>query len=296
MPTVNLGRIRPIHRGEYSGATAYKPLDLVNYNSAVYLCTDNTTGVPPTNPAFWASLFDPNSAIAPDFINALTAAVKFATEQGYLANLGVTDLRQVSQQQGEFTIQNRGIVNGCIASKSVTATRNLSLAAGTVFAFGRSYAVADQANAASVPANPGSGSATVQAYLWADAFGVWALAVTAIGQTMPSSAIKLYNITIPAGSTDATDPNLAAVSLSDVRRLEPEFPQLLNSPASASVVLKMLRSADYFLDFDIASAVGSPCLPSNVIKSSRATNGFTVMLASAADDVVIRWRLSQLSN
>lgn len=227
---------------------------------------------------------------------SIYAAVKFSLEQGYLANLGLADLRQVSQQQGEFTIKNRGIVNGCLASKSVTATRNLSLAAGTVFAFGRRYEVAAQSNAASVPVNPGSGSASVEAYLLADSSGVWILAVTAIGQAMPSSAIKLYKITIPAGSTDATDPNLAAVSLIDVRRLEPEFPQLLNSPASESVVLKTLQSADYFLDFDIASAVGAPCLPSNVIKSSRATNGFTVMLASAADDVVIRWRLSQLSN
>lgn len=227
---------------------------------------------------------------------SIYAAVKFALEQGHLANLGVSDLRLVSQQQGEITIQNRGLVEGGALTKSVTATRNLSIAAGVAFAAGRRWPILATANAASVPSNPGASSVTVYAYLLRDANQAYQLAVTAIGEAVPAAGIKIYNITIPAANTDATDPNLINVTLTDVRRLEPEFPQILSSPASASAILKVLSKADYHLNFDVASAVGAPCTPDSIIKASRATNGFTVQLASAADDVVIRWRVSQLSN
>jgi hypothetical protein len=50
--------------------------------------------------------------------------------------------------------------------------------------------------------------------------GFWRLAVTAIGQAVPEDGILLYNLTLPANSTDATDPNLAKVTLTDVRRIE----------------------------------------------------------------------------
>lgn len=296
MPTVNLGRIKPIHRGEYSGAAAYKPLDLVNYNGAVYLCTSNTTGNLPTNPTFWSPLFDPNNAAAPDFIDALTAAVKFAIDQAALANYGVKALRQQAQQEGELTIQNRGVVSGCTVSKSLTATRNLSIAAGMAFAAGRRWPIAAVDNAASVPSNTTGASVTVYAYLLRDANQAYQLAVTAIGEAVPAAGIKIYNITIPAGNTDGTDPNLASVTLTDVRRLEPQFPVLLDNPASASAVLNTLYANDYRLTFDVISATGAPCESKCLQVSSRATNGFTVLLASAADDVTVRWRASKLNN
>ena len=235
-------------------------------------------------------------ATSVDMQNATAAALKFAIDQASLANYGVRALREQAQQEGVTTILNRGVVSGCTASKSGTAARNLNISAGVCFANGRAYSVSDGTNAASVPSNTGSGSVTVYAYLYQDAGGLWRLAVTPIGSELPDGTIKIYNVTIPANSTDATDPNLTNVTLTDVRRIEAQFPQLLNSPASAFVVLQTLSANDYKLDFDVVSAVGAPCEAKGVMVSSRATNGFTVLLASAADNVVVRWKASKLNN
>ena len=235
-------------------------------------------------------------ATSVDMQNATAAALKFAIDQASLANYGVRALREQAQQEGVTTILNRGVVSGCTASKSGTAARNLNISAGVCFANGRAYSVSDGTNAASVPSNTGTGSVTVYAYLYQDAGGLWRLAVTPIGSNLPDGTIKIYNVTIPANSTDATDPNLTNVTLTDVRRIESQFPQLLNSPASASVVLQTMSANDYKLDFDVVSAVGAPCEAKGVMVSSRATNGFTVLLASAADNVVVRWKASKLNN
>ena len=235
-------------------------------------------------------------ATSVDMQNATAAALKFAIDQASLANYGVRALREQAQQEGVATILNRGIVSGCTASKSGTAARNLNISSGVCFANGRAYSVADGTNAASVPSNTGAGSVTVYAYLYQDAGGLWRLAVTPIGSDLPDGSIKIYNVTIPANSTDATDPNLTNVTLTDVRRIESQFPQLLNSPASTSVVLQTLSANDYRLDFDVVSAVGAPCESKGIVVSSRATNGFTVLLASAADNVVVRWKASKLNN
>ncbi len=235
-------------------------------------------------------------ATSVDMQNATAAALKFAIDQAALANYGVRALREQAQQEGVATILNRGIVSGCTASKSGTAARNLNISAGVCFANGRAYSVADGTNAASVPSTTGAGSVTVYAYLYQDAGGLWRLAVTPIGSDLPDGSIKIYNVTIPANSTDATDPNLTNVTLTDVRRIESQFPQLLNSPASTSIVLQTLSANDYKLDFDVVSAVGAPCESKGIVVSSRATNGFTVLLASAADNVVVRWKASKLNN
>jgi hypothetical protein len=228
--------------------------------------------------------------------NHRDAALKYALDQAALANYGVRALREQAQQQGEFTLINRGVVSGCAVSKSTTAARNLSLSAGTCFANGRAYSVADGTNAASVPSNTGSGSVTVYAYLYQDAGGLWRLAVTPIGSALPDGAIRIYNVVIPANSTDATDPNLNNVTLTDVRRIEAQFPLLLNSPASVSPDIETLSKADYHVTFDVVSPVGAPCEAKCLVVSSRATNGFTVLLASAADSVVVRWKLCKLDN
>lgn len=236
------------------------------------------------------------SAESIDMQNARDAALKYAIEQAGLANHGVRVLREQAQQQGVITIKNCGVVSGCAASKSSTATRNLNLTPGTCFANGRRYSVADSSNAASVPSNPGASAVTVHAYLFQDSGGLWRLAVTPIGTLVPGDAITIYQLTIPAHSTDATNPNLANVTLTDVRRIEALFPMLLDSPASVSPVLNLLSASDYTVSLDIVSAVGEPCRPDSLIVSSRSTNGFTVLLASAADSVVVRWKVSKLNN
>ena len=237
-----------------------------------------------------------NEALGPDMQNATVAALKFAIDQAALANYGVRALREQAQQEGVISIANRGVVSGCVVTKSSTAARNLHISAGTCFAQGRVFSVADGNNAASVPSNTGSGSVVVSAYLYQDAGGLWRLAVTPVGTDVPEGGIRIYSLTIPAGSTDATDPNLANVTLTSVRRIEAQFPQLVDSAAQVSPVINTLSDTNYHLEFDVISAVGAPCEARHLVVSSRATNGFTVRLASAADEVAVRYRVSKLNN
>lgn len=242
-----------------------------------------------------AAIETANEALGPDMQNMSTAALKYALEQAALANYGVRALREQAQQEGVFSIANRGVVSGCVVTKSTTAARNLHISTGVCFAQGRLFSVADGNNAASVPSNTGSGSVSVSAYLYQDAGGLWRLAVTPIGTDVPAGGIRIYLLTIPANSTDATDPNLTNVTLTSVRRIEPQFPQLVDSAAQASPVINTLSNIDYRVDFDVISAVGAPCDARHLIVSSRATNGFTVRLASAADEVSVRFRISKLN-
>lgn len=228
--------------------------------------------------------------------NNKIAVLLFALQQAALANSGVQALKDVAQQQGEFVITNRGLIRGCQASKSTTATRNLNFTEGACFAQGRVFAVSGTENAASVPSNPSSASVTVRAYLFQNGNGVWRPAITPVGTDVPEGAITLYQLTIPAGNTDATDPNLGNVTLTSVRRFEPQFPILLDSPPTQSVAINTVNASDYQLTFDVVSAQGAPCGADAVVARSRATNGFSVELHSAADNVRLRWKLSRLSN
>lgn len=234
-------------------------------------------------------------ALGPETQDAMMATLKFAIDQANVANKGVRALHQFAQQEGILTIKNRGVVTGCTVTKSTTAARNLNIAGGTCFAKGQVLSVEDGNNAASVPSNTGSGAVTVYAYLYQDVNNKWRLAVTAIGQAVPDNGITIYSLTVPAGSTDATDPNLASVTLTDVRRVESEFPIAVNSPAQVSPQLSGLPDAAYHITFDVLSADGAPADAKSLVVSSRANNGFTVQLAAAADNVVARYRVNRLN-
>lgn len=60
MPTVNLGRIKPIYKGVYAAGTTYQPLDFLSYNGVAYFCTAVSTGNVPTNTAFFQPVVDVN--------------------------------------------------------------------------------------------------------------------------------------------------------------------------------------------------------------------------------------------
>lgn len=242
-----------------------------------------------------AAIDQTQASLSPEFIDELAGAIKYALDQAGVANRSVQALKQQIQQEGELLIENRGVVSGCTVARSTTAARNLNLAAGVCFANGRSYSVNSGDNMASVPSNIGTGSTTVVAYLYLSASG-WKLAVTAIGEAVPADAIRLYNITIPAGSTDATDPNLSNVTITSVRRVEAGFPQYLDSPVSQFVSINTLSANDYRIDIDVVSATGAPCENKALSIPSRAPNGFTIELASAADNVRVRYRVSKLNN
>lgn len=55
MATINLGKIKPLYKGTYSAGVTYRPLDFVLYNTALYICKQQATGVLPSTTAY----FDP---------------------------------------------------------------------------------------------------------------------------------------------------------------------------------------------------------------------------------------------
>ncbi|MFZ4540033.1 hypothetical protein, partial [Propionivibrio sp.] len=77
------------------------------------------------------------SVTSVDMQNMSVASIMFAIDQAALANRSINVLRKQAQQEGEFTILNKGIKSGCVATKSTNAARNLSLSAGACFANGR---------------------------------------------------------------------------------------------------------------------------------------------------------------
>ena len=56
MATVNLGRIKFVWQGAYSGATAYVADDVVSYNGSSYICILASTGNLPTNATYWQQM------------------------------------------------------------------------------------------------------------------------------------------------------------------------------------------------------------------------------------------------
>jgi len=75
MPTVNLGRVKPIHRGEYSAVTEYRPLDIITYKNNTYFCIATSTGNLPTDTDYFEPIVDINSGTIATFTKADPDAV-----------------------------------------------------------------------------------------------------------------------------------------------------------------------------------------------------------------------------
>lgn len=53
MATTNLGRIKPLSKGDYNALTNYENLDIVSYLGSSYICKLPSTGNLPTNTTYW---------------------------------------------------------------------------------------------------------------------------------------------------------------------------------------------------------------------------------------------------
>ncbi|WP_300218400.1 hypothetical protein [Rhodoferax sp.] len=235
-----------------------------------------------------ASIEGQVAAVDVDMANTQVAALKYALTQAALANDSIKALRQHVQQEGEVTITNRGLVSGAGVAP-FGASRLLSIAAGVCFIGGRKYAVEAQ-NSLSVPLG-GAASAVCYGYLFLDASKFIRFYVSELGAAVPANGIKVCTLTVPAGNSDAA---LAGVTITQDARREPNYPISLGSPVQVGNSINALDNNEYRLDFDVVAAAGAPCPRESVSVVSRAANGFTVQLASAADDVVVRWRASAL--
>ena len=106
---------------------------------------------------------------------------------------------------------------------------------------------------------------------------------------VPPSTVGATMRTVPS----AVAP-LAAVTLTDVRRVEPDFPIAMGSPPAALIAWPFaypVGNVSWRLQLDLVSCVGSASA-ADVIVTERTSNGARLTLATAADDVVINYQLT----
>ncbi len=230
--------------------------------------------------------------LAFDTTNSILAVAMQALSEAGLANREILKLQKQRIQSGQITIKNRGVISGCAISKSSSATRNLDIAAGAIFIGGRIFPVVAQTGAASVPSNSGSASATCYAYIAIDSNGMPQLITTSFGESVPSNGLTLYRITVPAGNTDQTDPYLTNVTLTDLRRMEPNYPNWFASASYAAVALPYpMLDANYLISLDVVSIQGAGALAGgDLFISSRSVNGFNINYNGIGDSIVVNWR------
>lgn len=193
-------------------------------------------------------------------------------------------------RSGETIIYNRGVVADCVVTRQSAGARNLSLAAGEIFMHGRSFRVAANAAAVTVPGNSGGASATCSVFLVIVA-GVAQCQITALNVAMPANGLLLYTVAVPAGSV-AVD---GAFTLADVRRIEGAGWRWVSlSAAHAAIALSGLPDANYVVSLDVISCEGGRQQIGALEVENRLTNGFLIYLAGAADAVRVRHHVHRL--
>jgi len=63
MATVNLGKIKPLWRGEYNSSATYRPLDFVSFNNETYINILESTGIVPTNATYFEKVVQPDNIV-----------------------------------------------------------------------------------------------------------------------------------------------------------------------------------------------------------------------------------------
>lgn len=228
-------------------------------------------------------VFDPAN------IAGLYAFTGIAIDFAGLANREASKTVNQRFQAGTTLITNRGIISGCTVTKSTSAVRNLSLAAGAFFMNGVEIPCPAKTNGALVADNATGAAQTSYAYIFMEA-GAVKFATTPFGVAVPDNGVALYRITVPAGNTGANDPNLASVTLTDVRRVEAGYPIRVNSIAYASVALPYnMIDSDYTVLVDVQSAKGGWNQRGTIYAGDKAANGFKVYVEGSIDAVSVRW-------
>ena len=208
---------------------------------------------------------DTVESYSPEMQEALFAGLKLGLDLGALAMKEHEQTRLTRFQEIRATIKNRGIKSGVTLSKSSTATRNISCSDGVVFMNGREYPVANQTNTASVASN-----------------------------TMEKAGVVIiYMFLTEAGNTEATDPYLAKVTITDSARREPGWPNIQKSPAMVSVPLnRTLPDAEYLVNVEVVGSTGGRLQNGDVYATDKLKNGFKLTTSGTADSVDVRLLVS----
>lgn len=197
-------------------------------------------------------------------------------------------------QQGTATIYNKFVVFGGIVN-AISGTRNVKITrTGTYDAKNYSLLYVDghfasiydtQDSVAAVPAN--SGSAAVNYYAYVDNDGdKYTVKVT---DSLPDGKLGLYRITIPAGDTAA---NLNNAKFTDIRRVESRYRNLYGTIPSTTVRLPYAAiGSSYNVTLNIESTAYNRGTTLEVV--SKGPAGFTIRSHGEADNIVVRWTMTQ---
>lgn len=197
-------------------------------------------------------------------------------------------------QHGTATIYNKfvvagGIINAIDGTRNVKITRTGTYSAANyslVYVDGKLVSIYDtQDSVAAVPAN--SGSAVVNYYAYVDNDGD--KYTVKIADSVPDGKLGLYRITIPAGDTAA---NLNNAKFTDIRRVESHYRNYYGTmPATAVTLPYAAIGSDYSVALNIESTA---CNRDTVLEvTGKSPNGFTIKSHGVADNIVVRWTLTQ---
>jgi hypothetical protein len=239
---------------------------------------------------------DQYDAFEPENIAALHIFMAMGIDMAGLANREIKKTISQRFQSGVSVITNRGIISGCTVTKSVSAVRNLSLAAGSFFMNGLELPCPAFQNAALVPTNYGDTVQTCYAYIYLDTNNAVKFACTPLGGSVPEGGLSLYRFTVPAGNNETGDPYLGSVTMTDVRRVEAGYPVQFNSIPYASVVLPYnMLDSNYEVVIDILSFKGGGIQRPYVYPGDKAANGFKLYIEGSLDAVNVRWTAIKLN-
>ncbi len=197
-------------------------------------------------------------------------------------------------QQGTATIYNKfvvagGIINAIDGTRNVKITRTGTYSAANyslVYVDGKLVSIYDmQDSVAAVPAN--SGSAAVNYYVYVDNDGD--KYTVKVADSVPDGKLGLYRITIPAGDTAA---NLNNAKFTDIRRVESHYRNYYGTmPATAVTLPYAAIGSDYSVALNIESTAYNRDTVLEV--TGKSPNGFTIKSHGVADNIVVRWTLTQ---
>lgn len=197
-------------------------------------------------------------------------------------------------QQGTATIYNKfvvagGIINAIDGTRNVKITRTGTYSAANyslVYVDGKLVSIYDtQDSVAAVPAN--SGSAAVNYYAYVDNDGD--KYTVKVADSVPDGKLGLYRITIPAGDTAA---NLNNAKFTDIRRVESHYRNYYGTmPATAVTLPYAAIGSDYSVALNIESTAYNRDTVLEV--TGKSPNGFTIKSHGVADNIVVRWTLTQ---
>jgi hypothetical protein len=232
------------------------------------------------------------SVLRTDIDSVITRGLSEALLSAGLAHKDIESIMSVYIQHGIAELRLRGVMSGCVAVRSDTATRNLNLSAGSIFGDKSLYTVAEQINGTSIHNNPGGSAQVCEVYVINDGSGFMDFRTTPFGEVTPDEGWPLYRVTVPAGNTEANDSHLASVTLTDIRRLEPDYPSLLRAEPFVYVPLPyVLPTSDYGVLLEASAYTGSLWEIGDVYAKDKTKNGFKIATNGVCDRTLVRWTI-----